>query len=144
MGAGIFVLTGEAARNLAGPAVVISYLISGLSALLSVLCYTEFAVELPVAGGSFAYLRVELGDFMAYIAAGNILFECIVAGALALIVRRYYVTGETSATDRNKLIGFLTLIIGASIASAGYWVLSNGGWIGYVVVDVIIWFDKYF
>ena len=81
MGAGIFVLTGEAARNLAGPAVVISYLISGVSALLSVMCYTEFAVELPVAGGSFAYLRVELGDFMAFIAAGNILFEYVVAGA---------------------------------------------------------------
>ncbi|XP_041023360.1 cationic amino acid transporter 1-like [Juglans microcarpa x Juglans regia] len=81
MGAGIFVLTGEAIRNDAGPAVVISYIISGISALLSVLCYTEFAVELPVAGGSFAYLRVELGDFMAYIAAGNILFEYIVGGA---------------------------------------------------------------
>ncbi|KAJ4702993.1 putative Cationic amino acid transporter [Melia azedarach] len=81
MGAGIFVLTGEAARNYAGPAVVLSYMISGISALLSVLCYTEFSVELPVAGGSFAYLRVELGDFMAYIAAGNILFEYVVAGA---------------------------------------------------------------
>ncbi|CAM8940126.1 unnamed protein product [Rhodiola kirilowii] len=81
MGAGIFVLTGEAARNGAGPAVVLSYLISGIAALLSVLCYTEFAVELPVAGGSFAYLRVELGDFVAYIAAGNILFEYIVSGA---------------------------------------------------------------
>ncbi|KAG2688815.1 hypothetical protein I3843_09G112200 [Carya illinoinensis] len=81
MGAGIFVLTGEAIRNDAGPAVVISYIISGISALLSVLCYTEFAVELPVAGGSFAYLRVELGDFMAYITAGNILFEYIVGGA---------------------------------------------------------------
>ncbi|XP_044495980.1 cationic amino acid transporter 1-like [Mangifera indica] len=81
MGAGIFVLTGEAARNYAGPAVTVSYLISGLSALLSVFCYTEFSVELPVAGGSFAYLRVELGDFMAYIAAGNILFEYVVAGA---------------------------------------------------------------
>ncbi|XP_037491827.1 cationic amino acid transporter 1 isoform X2 [Jatropha curcas] len=54
MGAGVFVLTGEAARNDA---------------------------ELPVAGGSFAYLRVELGDFIAYIAAGNILFEYIVSGA---------------------------------------------------------------
>lgn len=81
MGAGIFVLTGQAARNDAGPAVVISYFISGVSALLSVLCYTEFSVELPVAGGSFSYLRVELGDFMAYIAAGNILFEYVVAGA---------------------------------------------------------------
>lgn len=81
MGAGIFVLTGEAARNDAGPAVVVSYAISGFAALLSVLCYTEFSVELPVAGGSFAYLRVELGDFVAYIAAGNILFEYVVAGA---------------------------------------------------------------
>ncbi|KAJ0018758.1 hypothetical protein Pint_11115 [Pistacia integerrima] len=62
MGAGIFVLM-------------------GLSALLSVFCYTEFSVELPVAGGSFSYLRVELGDFIAYIAAGNILFEYVVAGA---------------------------------------------------------------
>ncbi|KAF7842175.1 cationic amino acid transporter 1-like [Senna tora] len=81
LGAGIFVLTGDAARNSAGPAVVLSYLISGVAALLSVLCYAEFAVELPVAGGSFAYLRVELGDFVAYIAAGNILFEYIVSGA---------------------------------------------------------------
>ncbi|KAF2310788.1 hypothetical protein GH714_017223 [Hevea brasiliensis] len=70
LGAGIFVLTGEAARNDAGPAVVVSYFISGISAMLSVLCYSEFAVELPVAGGSFSYLRVELGDFVAYIAAG--------------------------------------------------------------------------
>ncbi|KAI3815981.1 hypothetical protein L1987_15665 [Smallanthus sonchifolius] len=81
MGAGVFVLSGEAARDLAGPAVLLSYLISGFAALLSVLCYTEFAVELPVAGGSFAYLRVELGDFVAYIAAGNILFEYVVSGA---------------------------------------------------------------
>ncbi|KAL8108447.1 cationic amino acid transporter 1-like [Apium graveolens] len=81
VGAGVFVLSGQAARNDAGPAVVISYLISGLSALLSVLCYTEFAVELPVAGGSFAYLRVELGDFLAFLAAGNLLLEYILSGA---------------------------------------------------------------
>lgn len=81
MGAGIFVLTGEAARNYSGPAVVLSYLISGVTALLSVLCYTEFSIELPVAGGSYTYLRVELGDFIAYIAAGNILFEYVVSGA---------------------------------------------------------------
>ncbi|WOH14369.1 hypothetical protein DCAR_0933888 [Daucus carota subsp. sativus] len=53
LGAGVFVLTGQAARDYVGTAVMISYLISGLSALLSVLCYTEFSVELPVAGGSF-------------------------------------------------------------------------------------------
>ncbi|XP_050220108.1 cationic amino acid transporter 1-like [Mercurialis annua] len=81
MGAGVFVLTGEAARNDVGPAVILSYLISGIAALLSVLCYNEFATELPVAGGSFSYLRVELGDFVAFIAVGNILFEYIIYGA---------------------------------------------------------------
>lgn len=50
IGAGIFVLTGLEARNAAGPAVVLSYVVSGISALLSVFCYTEFAVEIPVAG----------------------------------------------------------------------------------------------
>ncbi|CAA0823753.1 Cationic amino acid transporter 1 [Striga hermonthica] len=81
IGAGIFVLTGKEAKEAAGPAVVLSYVVSGLSALLSVFCYTEFAVEIPVAGGSFAYLRVELGDFMAFIAAGNILLEYMVGNA---------------------------------------------------------------
>ncbi|KAL5731677.1 catalase A [Ranunculus cassubicifolius] len=81
MGAGIFVLTGLEARQDAGPAVIMSFIVSGISALLSVFCYTEFAVEIPVAGGSFAYVRVELGDFVAFIAAGNILFEYVVSGA---------------------------------------------------------------
>ncbi|KAJ8561288.1 hypothetical protein K7X08_027478 [Anisodus acutangulus] len=81
IGAGIFVLTGLEANQEAGPAVVLSYVVSGVSALLSVFCYTEFAVEIPVAGGSFAYLRVELGDFVAFIAAGNILLEYVIAGA---------------------------------------------------------------
>ncbi|KAK9696995.1 hypothetical protein RND81_08G008900 [Saponaria officinalis] len=81
IGAGIFVLTGQEANQHAGPAVVLSYVVSGVSAMLSVFCYTEFAVEIPVAGGSFAYLRVELGDFMAFIAAGNILLEYVISGA---------------------------------------------------------------
>ncbi|KAG6753443.1 hypothetical protein POTOM_043511 [Populus tomentosa] len=81
IGAGIFVLTGLEASEHAGPAVVLSYVVSGVSAMLSVFCYTEFAVEIPVAGGSFAYLRVELGDFMAFIAAGNIILEYVIGGA---------------------------------------------------------------
>ncbi|XP_065870570.1 cationic amino acid transporter 8, vacuolar [Euphorbia lathyris] len=81
VGSGIFVVTGQEARFNAGPAIVLSYAISGLSALLSVFCYTEFAVEIPVAGGSFSYLRIELGDFIAYLAAGNILLEAIVGAA---------------------------------------------------------------
>eukprot|EP01018_Ginkgo_biloba_P023456 Gb_24002 [translate_table: standard] len=65
-----FILTGQEAHNDAGPAIVVSYTASGLSAMLSIFCHIEFAVEIPVAGGSFAYLRVELGDLAAFIAAG--------------------------------------------------------------------------
>ncbi|KAJ3674914.1 hypothetical protein LUZ60_005530 [Juncus effusus] len=93
IGAGIFVLTGQEARAVVGPAVVLSYVVSGISAMLSVFCYTEFAVEIPVAGGSFAYLRVELGDFVAYIAAGNILLEYVITGAaLARAWTSYFAT----------------------------------------------------
>lgn len=81
VGSGIFSITGQETRNDAGPAIVLSYAVSGLSALLSVFCYTEFAVEIPIAGGSFSYLRVELGDFVAFIAAGNILLEGLVGAA---------------------------------------------------------------
>ncbi|CAL1395737.1 unnamed protein product [Linum trigynum] len=81
IGAGIFVLTGQEAHDHAGPAIVLSYVASGVSAMLSVFCYTEFAVEIPVAGGSFAYLRIELGDFAAFITAGNILLESVVGTA---------------------------------------------------------------
>ncbi|KAL5219322.1 hypothetical protein ABZP36_020006 [Zizania latifolia] len=93
IGAGIFVLTGQEARDAVGPAVVISYVVSGVSAMLSVFCYTEFAVEIPVAGGSFAYLRVELGDFVAFVAAGNILLEyCIGGAAVARAWTSYFAT----------------------------------------------------
>ncbi|KAJ3685822.1 hypothetical protein LUZ61_014986 [Rhynchospora tenuis] len=81
IGSGIFVLTGQEAKDVVGPAVVLSYVVSGVSAMLSVFCYTEFAVEIPSAGGSFAYLRVELGDFIAFIGAGNILLEYVIGGA---------------------------------------------------------------
>ncbi|KAL9269612.1 Cationic amino acid transporter 1-like protein [Drosera capensis] len=81
IGSRIFVLTGLETREAAGPAVIASYVVSGVSAMLTVFCYTEFAVEIPVAGGSFAYLRVELGDFIAFIAAGNIVLECVIGGA---------------------------------------------------------------
>ncbi|CAK9169939.1 unnamed protein product [Ilex paraguariensis] len=68
-------------HNDAGPSIVLSYATSGLSTLLSVFCYTEFAVKIPVAGGSFSFLRIELSDFLAFIATDNILLEAVVGAA---------------------------------------------------------------
>ncbi|KAK8482030.1 hypothetical protein V6N13_101567 [Hibiscus sabdariffa] len=99
IGAGIFVLTGLQAQKVSGPAVVLSFVVSGVSAMLSVFCYTEFAVEIPVAGGSFAYLRVELGDFMAFVAAGNILLEYVIGGAA---VARSWTSYFATLCNRNS------------------------------------------
>ncbi|XP_026659005.1 cationic amino acid transporter 1-like [Phoenix dactylifera] len=131
IGAGIFVLTGQEANKEAGPAVVLSYVISGISAMLSVFCYTEFAVEIPVAGGSFAYLRVELGDFMAFIAAGNILLEYVIGGAaVARSWTSYFATllnhkpndfrihASALAADYNRLDPIAVVVITAVCLAA--------------------------
>ncbi|CAN6449193.1 unnamed protein product [Victoria cruziana] len=132
IGAGIFVLTGLEAKEGAGPAVVLSYVISGVSAMLSVFCYTEFAVEIPVAGGSFAYLRVELGDFVAFIAAGNIILEYVIAGAavarswtsyfatlLGYQPDQFRIVSHALAANYNKLdpIAVVVILIIGTIAS---------------------------
>lgn len=82
MGAGILVTTGQAAHVSAGPAVVVSYAIAGLSALLSALCYTELAVHIPSAGGAFSYLRITLGEFAAYLTGANLLMEYVISNAV--------------------------------------------------------------
>eukprot|EP00897_Mesotaenium_endlicherianum_P010858 jgi/Mesen1/9800/ME000007S09854 len=81
IGAGVFVVTGVAAREYAGPAVALAYVVSALSALLSAFCYAEFAVEMPVAGGAFAYLLVTFGEFPAFITCSNLLMEYVLASA---------------------------------------------------------------
>ncbi|XP_059645228.1 cationic amino acid transporter 6, chloroplastic-like [Cornus florida] len=81
LGVGVFVTTGPVAREIAGPSIFISYIIAGIAALLSSLCYTEFSIEIPVAGGAFSYLRVTFGEFVGYFAGANILMEYVLSNA---------------------------------------------------------------
>lgn len=81
LGVGVFVTTGPVALQTSGPSVFISYIIAAVSALLSSLCYTEFSVQIPVAGGAFSYLRVTFGEFVGYFAGSNILLEYVLSNA---------------------------------------------------------------
>ncbi|XP_027367299.1 cationic amino acid transporter 7, chloroplastic-like [Abrus precatorius] len=81
VGAGVFVTTGNATRLYAGPAVILSYAIAGLCALLSAFCYTEFAVDMPVAGGAFSYLRVTFGEFAAFLTGANLIVDYVLSNA---------------------------------------------------------------
>ncbi|CAD6272522.1 unnamed protein product [Miscanthus lutarioriparius] len=78
IGTGVFVLMGQEVHDHVGPTIVLSYIASGLSAKLSVFCYTEFVVEIPMADDSFAYLRVELNDAVAFIATANLILESVI------------------------------------------------------------------
>eukprot|EP00256_Glycine_max_P052037 XP_014618268.1 cationic amino acid transporter 7, chloroplastic [Glycine max] len=80
VGAGVFVTTGHATRY-AGPAVLLSYAIAGFCALLSAFCYTEFAVDMPVAGGAFSYLRVTFGEFAAFLTGANLVADYVLSNA---------------------------------------------------------------
>ncbi|KAL9225025.1 hypothetical protein vseg_000997 [Gypsophila vaccaria] len=81
VGAGVFVTAGRASQSYAGPAVVVSYAIAGICALLSAFCYTEFAVDIPVAGGAFTYLRVTFGEFAAFITGANLVLDYVLSNA---------------------------------------------------------------
>jgi basic amino acid/polyamine antiporter, APA family len=75
IGAGIFVLTGTAAAQYAGPAIVISFIVSGLGCLFAGLCYSEFASMIPVAGSAYTYAYATLGEFIAWIIGWDLMLE---------------------------------------------------------------------
>jgi APA family basic amino acid/polyamine antiporter len=75
IGAGIFVLTGQAAAQYAGPAIVISFIISGLGCAFAGLCYAEFASMIPIAGSAYTYAYATLGEFLAWIIGWDLILE---------------------------------------------------------------------
>ena len=81
IGAGIFVLTGQAAAQYAGPAIVISFLISGLACLFAGLCYAEFASMIPVSGSAYTYAYSTLGEFIAWIIGWDLILEYLFAAS---------------------------------------------------------------
>jgi APA family basic amino acid/polyamine antiporter len=81
IGAGIFVLTGQAAAQYAGPAIVISFIISGLACAFAGLCYAEFAAMIPIAGSAYTYAYTTLGEFMAWIIGWDLILEYLFAAS---------------------------------------------------------------
>jgi APA family basic amino acid/polyamine antiporter len=75
IGAGIFVLTGTAAAQHAGPAVVYSFILAGIGCLFAGLCYAEFASMIPIAGSAYTYGYATLGEFIAWIIGWDLILE---------------------------------------------------------------------
>ena len=81
IGAGIFVATGSAARNDAGPALMVSYMVAGLTCVFAALCYAEFASMVPVAGSAYTYAYATMGEMFAWIIGWDLVLEYAVGSA---------------------------------------------------------------
>ncbi|MGD1031280.1 MAG: amino acid permease [Opitutaceae bacterium] len=75
IGAGIFVLTGQAAAQYAGPAIALSFVISGIGCLFAGLCYAEFAAMIPMAGSAYTYAYATMGEFLAWVIGWDLILE---------------------------------------------------------------------
>lgn len=85
IGAGIFVLTGQAAAQYAGPAIVISFLISGMACLFAGLCYAEFASMIPISGSAYTYAYATMGEFIAWIIGWDLILEYLFAASTVAV-----------------------------------------------------------
>ena len=85
IGAGIFVLTGQAARNDAGPALVLSFLLAGVGCGFAALCYSELASMVPVAGSAYTYAYATLGEVMAWIIGWDLILEYAIGSSAVAV-----------------------------------------------------------
>ncbi|MET0369244.1 MAG: amino acid permease, partial [Methylobacterium sp.] len=92
IGAGIFVLTGTAAAQYAGPGIMLSFVLGGIACAFVGLCYSEMAALIPVAGSSYTYTYATLGEFFAWLIGWDLILEYAMGAATVAVGWSGYVT----------------------------------------------------
>ena len=119
IGAGIFVATGVAAHNTAGPALMLSYVAAGIACVFAALCYSEFASMVPVAGSAYTYAYATLGEIFAWIIGWDLVLEYAVSAAT--------VTHGVSAYFQN-LLHIFKISLPAALSAAPFACDPSGRW----------------
>jgi APA family basic amino acid/polyamine antiporter len=127
VGAGIFKLAGEQAATMAGPAVIVSFLIAAVVCLLAALSYAELSSTLPTAGSVYTFAYVAFGELWAWIVGWALILELVVAAALVSRVWAAYFASTLDGFD----VGVPTFV--AEHSSVG----EGTGWIAAIVVMVL-------
>ncbi|MCW2669117.1 MAG: amino acid permease [Frankiales bacterium] len=118
IGTGIFVLTGKAAGVQAGPAVSLSFVLSGIACALAALCYAEFASTVPVAGSAYTFSYASLGELVAWIIGWDLILELALGAATVAVGWSSYLTDvakDIGVTIPTALSGSHHNVVAAAI-----------------------------
>jgi len=118
VGTGIFVITGTAAAQYAGPALSISFIISALVCMFVALCYTEFASMIPISGSAYSYAYTTVGELIAWFIGWNLVLEYIFGASLVAVGWSGYVV---------SFLRDFGIVIPSDLSSAPF--TFHGGWI---------------
>ena len=119
IGAGIFVLSGQAAATYAGPALVLSFIISAVGCGLAGLCYAEFASMIPISGSAYTYAYATLGEFLAWIIGWDLVLEYLFGASTVAVGWSGYVVSFLKDFD---------IIIPAFLCQAPFSYSLTDGW----------------
>jgi len=103
IGTGIFVLTGVAAKEYAGPAIVLSFVVAGLVSAMAALAYAELASMIPVAGSAYTYAYAGIGEIIAWIIAWDLILEYAVGAMTVAVGWSGYVSGLVADVSDGRL-----------------------------------------
>ncbi|XP_010619059.1 cationic amino acid transporter 4 [Fukomys damarensis] len=101
VGSGLYVLTGTVAKDMAGPAVLLSFGVAAVASLLAALCYAEFGARVPRTGSAYLFTYVSMGEVWAFLIGWNVLLEYLIGGAAVARAWSGYLDAIFSHRVRN-------------------------------------------
>jgi len=120
IGAGIFVITGQAAAQYAGPAIILSFILSGIACTFAALCYAELAAMIPISGSAYTYAFATMGKMMAWIVGWDLMLEYL------------FCASAVSVGWSGYVVSFLKdfgVVIPSALTKAPYDHIVGAGWV---------------
>ena len=159
IGAGIFVMTGTAAANYAGPGVLLSFIMAGVACAFAGLCYAEFAAMMPVSGSAYSYTYSTMGEVVAWFIGWNLVLEYLFAASTvavgwsgylnsflstfgmafpdALSQAPYtFVTETKSFAATGAMLNLPAVMIVAAISALCYRGITQSAWVNALIVFI--------